>query len=158
MNEHPEVTISAALDGERVDLGELREALAVPEGRDVLAGFLLIRAAAAAAFAEPGDTLKVNLQKVARRPWFMAGPRVPARLAASLAAVVAGGALWFGLSVHGVPAQGPVAHQSQAAPTYAPATDHGPVVRPAAPFAGEQARPVAKPARLLQFEGWREGS
>ena len=46
MNERLEETISAALDGEPVNLAQLREALNVPEGRQVLAGFLLVRAAA----------------------------------------------------------------------------------------------------------------
>ena len=157
MNQHLEETISAALDGELVDLGQLREALNAPEGRELLAGFLLIRAAATLAVAEPGDLLRVNLLKAARRPWFMAGPQVPGRLAASLAAIVVGGALWLGLSVRGVPAESPVPLRSQTAPTYAPEAP-GPVVSPAMPSSGVQAPPVAKPARMLQFEGWREGA
>jgi hypothetical protein len=123
----------------------------------VLAGFLLVRAAASASVGEPDDALKAEVQKVARPRWFMAGPQVPARLAASLAAMVVGGALWLGLSVRGVPAESPVPLRSQTTTMNAPPAPV-PVASPAMPSAGVQAPAVAKPARMLQFEGWREGS
>lgn len=48
MNFDDEMVISAALDGEGVDLGILRSALGCEEGRKVLASFVLLRAEVAA--------------------------------------------------------------------------------------------------------------
>ena len=154
MDQELEETISAALDGEPVDLEQLREALGTTEGREALAGFLLIRAAAVSGGHEPTATLKTNLQRAVRRPWFMAGPLVPASLAASLAAVAACGALWLGVSMHTVPAESPAAEQAGAPTESAPPPAASPATRPAV----EQQPPPAKPTRMLRFEGWREGS
>jgi negative regulator of sigma E activity len=80
--------ISAALDGERVDVEALRGALATDEGRKSLAAFVLLRAATAAddiaprvRYEDPVTVLKP------RRAWLTAGTRVPAALAASIAIV-----------------------------------------------------------------------
>ncbi len=91
--------ISAALDGERVDVASLRAALATAEGRETLAAFVLLRAAAA-----DDDLLPVPLpvQSVARaraataRTWSLAGYRVPATVAASIAVVAVALSFWMG--------------------------------------------------------------
>jgi hypothetical protein len=156
MDQELDETISAALDGEPVDLGQLREALGTTEGREVLAGFLLIRAGAVSGGREPTETLKANLRRAVRRPWFMAGPLVPASMAASFAAVAVGGALWLGVSMHTVPAEPPSAQQAVTRAESAPAPESA--ASPATPPAVEQQSPPAKPTRMLRFEGWREGS
>ncbi len=98
---HTEI-ISAALDGERVDLAALRGALAAPEGRDALAAFLLLRAAAAGDDLEPSEQSRRAVEHVMRpgpARWFQFGPRVPASLAASLAIIAIVGAFWFGTAL-----------------------------------------------------------
>jgi negative regulator of sigma E activity len=96
-----EQTISAAWDGEPVDLDTLRSALQTTEGRQALASYALIRASAAAEDIEPRGDLAARLRAsvaTPRRWWFVAGPAVPARLAASLAAVAVAAALWLGVA------------------------------------------------------------
>jgi hypothetical protein len=93
--------ISAALDGERVDVGALRRALAAPEGRDTLAAFVLLRAATADDDIKPVRRCE-DFAVIARRrrpAWLLAGPRVPAAWAASIAIVAVGLAFWFGTTL-----------------------------------------------------------
>ncbi len=96
-----ERTISAAWDGEPVDLDALRAALRTPEGRELLASYALIRAMAAAQDIDPNEDGPARLHTALaarRRGWLVEGPTVPARLVASLAAVAVGAALWIGIA------------------------------------------------------------
>ncbi len=132
--------VSAALDGERVDVGALRRVLAAPEGRDALAAFLLLRAAAAAdeiaagedvvhaveeAVRREGAGIRPNARVTTRRPWYVAGPRVPATWAAALALIAVAASLWGALTLR-VPAttlvvQAPAPATHPIEPTIAPA-------------------------------------
>jgi hypothetical protein len=173
MDEYLEETISAALDGERVVLEQLREALATPEGRDTLAGFLLIRAAGASSRQEPTAALRQQVLGVGRRSWIAAGPAVPLPIAASLAVVAVAGTLWFGAGGRVVPAppEAPQALSGQQSGSAAPAArvqekptsgaPGGTPDRPDAEVPGEGARgrrAVAMPTRVLKFDSWKEGS
>ena len=137
-----EQTISAAWDGEPVDLDTLRSALQTAEGRQALASYALIRASAAAEDIEPRGDLAARLRAsvaTPRRWWFVAGPAVPARLAGSLAAVAVAGALWLGGAWHSqVPASsGPAPVAATTAGRGLPA-EAGEQAAPTSP--GEQAR------------------
>jgi hypothetical protein len=154
--------ISAALDGERVDAGALRRALAAPEGRDTLAAFLLLRAAAASDDVEPSEQVCHAVEDVVRsgrRTWFLAGPRVPATLAASLAVAAIAASFWLGTTVRApnttlvMAAPPAAAHEAPPAPAVA-------VVGPnlqvgAGPATGVRVHTVAeeppKPTRVLRF-------
>ena len=139
-----EQTISAAWDGEPVDLDALRAALQTAEGREILASYALIRTTAAAGDIEPREDGAARLRAsiaARRRSWLLGGPAVPMRLAASLAAVAIGAALWVGVAWRSQGPASPVAVPASAV-TAAAGT------RPAG--AGEQALPkptaTAEPA------------
>ena len=100
-NELRDDVISAALDGERVDVAALRRALATAEGRESLAAFVLLRAAAADDDVVPSKRWE-DLAVVARprpRPWLLAGPRVSAAWAASIATLAIAASFWFGTTL-----------------------------------------------------------
>lgn len=100
-NQELEQTISAAWDGEPVDLDRLRAALQTAVGRETLASYALIRATAAAGDIEPSAEGAARLRAsigAPRRWWLVAGPAVPARLAASLAVVAVATASWVGVT------------------------------------------------------------
>ena len=88
--------ISAALDGERVDVVALRAALETPDGQRSLAAFVLLRAAT----ADDGDGGAGDLAvpvlgaqtSLARRGW----RPLPVAVAASLGAVALAGSFWLG--------------------------------------------------------------
>jgi hypothetical protein len=116
MNYQDEEIISAAIDGERVDVTALRRALASNEGQELLASFVLLRAEVVAddlearELAPVGESRRPSSERepaswqprVPResraRRWFQAGSRVPIRLAASLAALAVAGSFWLGTS------------------------------------------------------------
>jgi hypothetical protein len=117
MNRQREEVISAALDGETVDLGELSRALSLEEGRELLASFVLIRAEVAAdnirtsrplpeagpdvldnrpveAFIRPAGSPAIRVSRVLKS--VAARPRVGLGVAASIVALTMAGAFWCG--------------------------------------------------------------
>jgi hypothetical protein len=91
--------ISAALDGEAVDVTALRDALSAAEGREALAAFLLLKATVVAdpAGVRPGLDALAPPARPAPRLWLVAGRRrVPIGVAASIAAALVIGAFWVG--------------------------------------------------------------
>jgi hypothetical protein len=160
-NERDEL-ISAALDGECVDLGALRDALSTPDGRASAAAFLLIRATVAAdtiASPRPGFAV-VNADPERRRGWFLLSlPRVPAGIAASVAMLAAASAFWIGSAR-------PIGrHAAPGAPATAAATAPAPLSVPAqpgaAPAKSEDDAVPPTPSRVLRFTpgvDWHEGS
>lgn len=154
--------ISAAFDGESVDLGQLQAALATPEGRAAASEFLLLRATVAADKDMAPRVLTAGARDVpnVRATWqlFLA-PRVPASIAASLILLASAGALWAGMSlgsqnaraIPGSPASSVVSSPTSAAPG----------VRPAATQPRSDAPPPPTPTRVLRFTpglDWHEGS
>ncbi len=152
--DHEEL-ISAALDGERVDVDALEAALAGPGGRAALASFVLLRAAVASDEDRPAPAFYESMAPVLRtgpRAWLLAGPRIPATIAASLLAVLMAASFLLG---------------AKARPAERGVLD---LVRVAGDPAAETARsatagePVEseppKPARVVRFErgDWRDGS
>ena len=118
--------ISTALDGERVDVEALRRELATDEARRSLAAFVLLRAATAADDIAPsnGETDRVMVQ-APRRNWLLAGTRVPAALAASIAVVAVAASFLLGTGF-----RGPSVALTVAAPPTALATAPTPVIVP----------------------------
>ena len=159
--------ISAALDGERVEVEALRAALGTAEGRDSLAAFVLLRAATATDDVAPErwpEHVPV-IARARRSRWLLAAPRVPVAWAASLAVLAIAASFWFGTTL-----RAPTATLVLVAPPTAPvATLATPIVDAAtAAFAGSQPsdqgprvaaasrlhRPVGdppKPTRVLRF-------
>ena len=177
--------ISAALDGERVDVEALRRALATDEGRQSLAAFVLLRAATAADDIRPAHPEFVGAELApplsddgvappvprTRRNWLLAGARVPAALAASIAIVAVAASFLLGTTLR--------APLTLVAPPIAPATTPAQVIVPAptpaisgdrpsegfreagGPRLGRVAEEPPKPTRVLRFEwgvDWRAGS
>ena len=116
MNYANKEVISAALDGERVDVEILRRALADEEGRETLASFLLLRAEVASADVGSIRPLhQVNLETShlgqikdvappapAKAPrslhgyWLQTGSRIRFAVAASLAILAIASSFWLG--------------------------------------------------------------
>ena len=117
MNCEDEIVISAALDGERVDLGALRGALGSEDGRKMLASFVLLRAEVAAdgivpsPFPNAGNigATRNRAAEFWRRPsparalielsWnrrLFADRRTRTGVAAALSALAMAGAFWLG--------------------------------------------------------------
>jgi hypothetical protein len=147
--------ISAALDGEVVDLDALQAALALPESRATLAAFVLMRAAAAADRATPGIAFDARWLENAGRPyaWRLLGKRVPMAVAASISAVAVAGSFWLG-TVWRAPTPTPAVPAAQLAPV-SPAPPAGPTQ------AGNQVREQPPtPTRRVHFAPgeWRQGS
>ncbi len=91
--------ISAALDGERVDLHELSAVVATAAGRDTLAAFLMLRAAVASEDAEPDEQPRPSaavVQPPRPRRWSLSGARVPLGIAASILVLSVAGSFWLG--------------------------------------------------------------
>lgn len=108
MNNQEEI-ISAALDGEQVNVQELARALQTAEGRETLAAFTMLRAMTAADNDTPAVatwspvTMAVRLQKQSQAGWLrsarwlpLAGYRVPAALAATIAVAAVALSFWLG--------------------------------------------------------------
>jgi len=159
-------TISAALDGERVDLKTLRQALGQPDGRELLASFVLLRAAVAADRVEPGEQLAARQLAVAQRRgvfWVASSSRTRLALAASLAAVAVASSFWLGTRWQG----GRLATETAASPTAVSGLDRAGASRHeagAAPSGGRRAggnEQPPQPTRVLRFEpgvDWRDGA
>jgi hypothetical protein len=173
---HDEELISAALDGEHVDLERLNTALADPGGRDALASFVLLRAAVAADDSRPAAEFYESMAPALRPPTarrLLRGPRMPVTVAASILVFAAAGSFWLGSQSGGLnhparTASGLAAGNSE--PTAGP-----PGARPGAssrevgrspddqprrlPPVAVQAEPPV-PVRVVRFDesNWREGS
>ena len=122
-NELRDDVISAAFDGERVDLDALRGALGTEEGRASLAAFVLLRAATAADDIAPrrqAEDLSAFSRR-ARPAWLFAGPRVPAAWAASIAILAIAASFWFGTTLRApITALTLTVPPAALAPTFAP--------------------------------------
>ena len=102
--------ISAALDGEEVDLELLQDVLAESGSRDALAAFVLLRAVAAAdrCAAEPAHSFVIDTLPESRRTaWWVLNRRVAAYIAASLGVMALAGSLWLGTARRGQPTPSP---------------------------------------------------
>lgn len=100
-NELRDDLISAALDGERVDVGALRGVLQTEDGRESLAAFVLLRAATAADQIPPTKRVDEFAEGVAgpRRRWSSSRLRLACTASIALLALV--GAFWFGTTLRG---------------------------------------------------------
>jgi len=117
MKYESELIVSAALDGERIDVDLLRDALASDEGRKMLASFVLVRAEFASDNISPSRPLResdldpaqhqpmVEVSQQASRsspsgfhwhPWHGVGPRARIGMAASFVMVAVAFAFWLG--------------------------------------------------------------
>jgi hypothetical protein len=109
MENENEILISAALDGERVDVETLRQVLETGEGQRLLASFLLIRAEIAADGITPSRALcleeieagsvtqAVEIQRKARKHiWRVAGMRIPISVTACLVLAALTASFWLG--------------------------------------------------------------
>jgi hypothetical protein len=172
--------ISAALDGEPVDLSGLRAALHTAEGRELLASFVMIRATARAGDIEPSDEVPARLRGPvgsSRRGWWLGGPRIPASIAATLVTVAIAGTLFAGRVIRpAAPVEdargataGPAttvdperAATGQSVAVPVPASgNRGPSIQSSGQPArrrGPARREPPKPARVLVFDGWRHGA
>jgi hypothetical protein len=156
-DEERDQLISAALDGERVNLEDLRAALASPAGGATAAEFILLRAAVSIDRDDgSGVTAAVaEDRRHPRHPWrLLSWPRVPAAIAASLLLAAAAAAFWAGTSwPQAIP--GPAVAVTTPAPQAARLTE--PAIRPQA---GDAVVPPT-PSRVLRFTpgvDWHEGS
>lgn len=162
-NESHEELISAALDGERVDVQALKEALSTADGRDALASFLLLRAAVAADTTQPRTRgARALTDRLARgRLWgFGVGPRIPLGIAASIAALFAAGSFWIGTARQAggiISGAGQPAAQASSAPAVPPTSIQSPTSHPQEGDAGVPPTPT----RVMRFTpgvDWHEGS
>ena len=155
LDETSQELISAALDGERVDVQALREILDTAEGCQTLASFFLIRAAVSADEVEPTADACAADRASGWRTWVLAGPRLPAGLAASIAALTVAGSFFLGFAWRGQPPP----RQAEPVPVISV-----PVVPPASGTAtvtgAERAEPPTPTRRLEYVRGmdWRPGS
>lgn len=161
-DEERDELISAALDGECVDVRSLRKVLAAPGGQAAAAEFLLLRAAVAADAAVAPPVMRAAVSDGAEhwRDWrsFWA-PRVPAGIAASLAVVSIVGAFWLGRSWQ-LPGVGDAPLQPVVSLT-APPTGAAPGARPESRRQAGDAIVPPTPTRILRFTpgvDWHEGS
>jgi hypothetical protein len=95
--------ISAALDGEHVDVQALKGALSTADGRDALASFLLLRAAMAADTMQPPSKAVpavIRERGGGRRSSFGFGVRIPFGVAASIVVFAAAASFWLGTVRH----------------------------------------------------------
>jgi len=148
-----EELISAALDGERVDVHALKGALSTANGRDALASFLLFRAAMAADTTQPrthGAPALIDRSARGRLWPFGFGPRIPLGIAVSIAALFAAGSFWLGTARQAgdvrVGGNQPAA-QTWGAPAVSPASTQSPASHPQEGDAGVP--PI--PTRVLRF-------
>lgn len=135
-NELREDLISAALDGEQVDVEALRGVLRNEDGRETLAAFVLLRAATAADQILPTRSVAEFAQRAAgaRRLCSFAPSRLRIACAASVVFLALVGAFWVGTTLRGPE----ISLQVVAAPT-APAMATAPPVTnvPASPASGD---------------------
>jgi hypothetical protein len=161
-DEERDQLISAALDGERVNLEDLRAALASPAGGATAAEFILLRAAVSNdRDGAPGVAPPVaEAHRHPRQTWrLLSWPRIPAGIAASLLLAAAAASFWAGQSWRGPELDSAIPGPAVAVTTPAPQ---------AAPKTGLATRPQAgdavvapTPARVLRFTpgvDWHEGS
>jgi hypothetical protein len=173
MNKHREEIISAALDGEAVDLAELKHALSLEEGRELLASFVMLRAEVAADSLKPSrplqgadaDIVPCRPVEVALLPptgpvkrwprvlhWLDAGPRVSLGLAASISMLAIVGAFWGGTvwraTVDLQPAA-QIARSNADTPTAAPEVSRG----PSSPVPQNQNTSELKPSSVRRPSG-----
>jgi hypothetical protein len=160
-NERDEL-ISAALDGERVDVMALQDALTTADGRASAAAFLLLRATVAADTSESPRSALAGVTEGRRRARFwpvLSMPRVPVGLAASIVLLAAAGAFWTGAAWREAGADttaGPEITASRPAPS-------APAAAQATPGQSISDRSDAPPApsrvlRLTPGVDWHEGS
>jgi hypothetical protein len=164
MNEQTEELISAAIDGERVDVAALRQALATSGGRDALASFVLLRAAAAADHDDTDERLHEAMAKPLhprRRMAFRGGPQVPAGLAASIAVLAVAASFWLGVSwrAPALPPPAAPAVREAAAPAPLPPPTMTPAVaqNPVPPCAPQPPTPTLT-VKYVRGVDWRSGS
>ena len=140
MDYENEMLISAALDGERVDVAALRHALEVDEGRELLASFVLLRAEVAADDFSPdhplrakellpvrglpteavfSSTSRLAPQEPCSRKGFIIGPRARIAMAASVVMAMLLGSFWLGTAWRGHVA---VPHEVQGRRSSSPTT------------------------------------
>jgi hypothetical protein len=158
-DEHAE-TLSRLLDGELIDEGRLREALAQPEASRVLSEWANLRHLLTADLDEPDEDFCEAMRQRLRRPgWrrLLQEHLVPASLAASL--VLVGTAFGYSVRWWSEPFQpaGPSPTSPVAATpgTAAPA----PAPPPAPATTRASARPVPPaPQTRRPFTEWRDGS
>lgn len=91
--------ISTALDGERVDVDGLRQALATDEGRKSLAAFVLLRAAVADDDVIPRELEAAPVAMVKAVRARLTGGRVRTAVAASIAILAVGLSFWLGTTL-----------------------------------------------------------
>lgn len=167
--ERIEELVSAALDGEPVDVDALRQALATLEGRDALAAFVVLRAATASdaveSLAQASAHAMAAISRSQPGPRRLPSSRVRLAVAASLAVLAIPGAFWFGSTwqaqqvvVHLTPPQAPVV-RTDVAPVVAPAVtvlspSAGPCPQPAQPQPPTPTRVV----RYVRGVDWRDGT
>jgi hypothetical protein len=160
MNTEPsDELISAALDGEPVDVDALQRALQRPEARDTLAAFVLLRAATAddahrAADASPGSRTRAG----AGQPTFAPRTRwnrLPLAVAASLAALAMAGSFWLGATWRLESAGGRQSGQENAPALTVPADD--PAARPGRTAADEPPTPT-RHEKFVRGVDWHSGS
>ncbi len=164
--ERIEETVSAALDGEPVDLEELRQALRTAQGRDALAAFVILRSAAAsdrmAPSAQHGPASLAQLSRARQRRLTPFGARAGLALAASLILCALVGAFWIGsrwqttaVTVRLTP---PKMMEPVVVRAPAPVVDERPVVAPCP--APPQLQPPS-PTRVVRYVrgvDWSEGT
>jgi len=161
-DEERDELVSAAFDGERVDVRALREALAAPGGQAAAAEFLLLRAAVAgdAGVAPPVMRAAPGNGPVHQREWLpFWAPRVPAGFAAACAVALVVGAFWLGTSWRS-PGPGD-ASLPREVPRAAPPPSAAPGTRPESRGQGGDAIVLPAPARVLRFTpgvDWHEAS
>jgi hypothetical protein len=151
--------ISAALDGEPVDVAALQRALQQPEARDTLAAFVLLRAATAddahrAADAPPGSGTRAGASQPSFAPrtrW----SRLPLAVAASLAALAMAGSFWLGASWRLETAGGRQSSRGKAPALAVPADD--PAARPGKTAPEEPPAPT-RHEKFVRGVDWHSGS
>jgi hypothetical protein len=139
-NELRDDVISAAIDGEQVDVDELRRALQTEDGRETLAAFVLLRAATAADEILPTRRVAEFARMTARsRPLWPAPSRLRLACAASIGLLALVASFWFGTTL-----RGPVLTVRLIAPPTAPAMVSGPptIVAPTAMVPGDLPMPT----------------
>jgi hypothetical protein len=161
-NDTRDELISAALDAEPVDVHALRAALATPEGREVLASFLLLRAVVVGdAIAPQADPTAVAAAAGVRPPRW-ARPfawQVQAGVAASLTIVLTLGAFWLGTAWQQRSMLLPSSQPPARASAPASALSEGARLTGSRSQAAENGVPPA-PSRVLRFTpgvDWHEG-
>ena len=150
--------ISAALDGERVDVDALRAALATNEGRQSLAAYVLLRAAAAADDAAPRKRFDAHVAVVRPgRRWLSASGPLPAAVAASIAILAIVASFLVGTTLRtpnivlSLLAPPPTASGVTPRVVFTAPAPETPVMRPASAPSPRRADQPPTPTRVLRF-------